>query len=86
MTAVTLSLIAALLTGCAASSARIEPIPGSITYNGQPATRLIRAPIGSQVPHDFRDAKGVHWQETYIIQPDRSLLLVDRRRISFPDD
>lgn len=55
----------------------IEPIPGSITYNGQPATRLQKAPIGSQLTHEFYSGTG-RYSETYIIQSDRSLKLVSR--------
>ena len=57
----------------------IRPIPGSITYGGQPRTRLTRAPVGSIVPHEFRNELGQRVKETYIIQPDRSLKLVSRR-------
>ncbi|WP_084683168.1 hypothetical protein [Neorhizobium vignae] len=76
----------AVLTGCSAATSTIAPIPGSITYGGQPSTRLTKSPIGSQVSHGFRDPSGVRWEETYLIQPDRTLRLVNRRRISIPDD
>ncbi len=62
----------------------IEPIPGSITYGGQPRTRLQKAPVGSSVPHDFRTSRGERVRETYIIQPDRSLKLVNRRVCRLP--
>ncbi|AVA25843.1 hypothetical protein [Rhizobium sp. NXC24] len=29
----------------------LQPIPGSITYGGQPRMKLTKSPIGSQVPH-----------------------------------
>ncbi|MFB9947643.1 hypothetical protein ACFFP0_02230 [Rhizobium puerariae] len=66
----------------------IRPIPGSITYGGQPRTRLTKAPVGSIVPHEFRNQLGQRVEETYIIQPDRSLKLVSRRvhRGPFWDD
>jgi hypothetical protein len=69
----------ALLAAVAGSSSAfaIEPIPGSITYNGQPATRLEKAPIGSAVPNEFFSG-GQRYKETYVIQPDRSLKLVNR--------
>jgi hypothetical protein len=84
---------AALLSACSASGQvgqrpGIEPIPGSITYGGQPATRLTKAPVGSVVPHQFRNELGQRVTETYIIQPDRSLRLVSRQvcRSPFCDD
>ncbi|MCM2474458.1 hypothetical protein HGO38_13335 [Rhizobium sp. CG5] len=79
-------LVAALtlsLAGCSAgtvnSARELEPIPGSITYNGQPRTKLTKAPVGSMVPHQFTDERGRRVDETYIIMPDRSLKLVRRR-------
>lgn len=60
------------------SAFAIEPIPGSLTYGGQPKTRLKQAPAGSLVMHDF-DFK---WSEIYVIQPDRSLKLVRRWRVN----
>lgn len=61
----------------------LEPIPGSITYGGQPRTKLTKAPVGSIVPHQFIDRFGRRVYETYVIQPDRSLLLVNRRYRDF---
>lgn len=55
-----------------------EPIPGSITYGGQPRTKLTKSPVGSWFHHRFSDQFGNLVQETYVIQPDRSLLLVNR--------
>lgn len=75
--------LAAVLGGCTATispdTPGLEPIPGSITYGGQPRTRLTRAPIGSPVSHQFRNEFGQRVEERYIIQPDRSLKLVWRR-------
>lgn len=88
-----LPLLAAALTlglsGCTATavssnyafSNNVEPIPGSITYRGQPRTRLTKSPIGSTFTHDFRINGGDRVIETYQIQPDRSLRIVDRRII-----
>ncbi|SMC73199.1 hypothetical protein [Rhizobium sp. RU36D] len=76
--------IAGCTTGYGTSVGALEPIPGSITYGGQPASRLTKAPIGSQVPHEFRDRQGRRVMETYVIQPDRSLLLVSRRTCDSP--
>ncbi|OCO98945.1 MULTISPECIES: hypothetical protein [unclassified Ensifer] len=77
-----------LLSGCTATpdphlsygySPNLEPIPGSITYGGQPRTKLKKAPVGSIVPHQFIDSYGRKVYETYIIEPDRSLRLTSRR-------
>ncbi len=78
-------LAAAVLAAlaCAPAAFAIEPIPGSITYNGQPKTRLQKAPIGSPVQHQFY-YNGYDYRETYIIQPDRSLKLVNRYIIQVP--
>jgi hypothetical protein len=57
----------------------LEPIPGSITYGGQPRTKLKKAPVGSPVVHRF-ESGGNEYEERYIIQPDRSLRLVSRSR------
>lgn len=71
------------MAGCAVSGGTYpEPIPGSITYNGQPRTKLTKAPAGSSFEHRFVDNIGRQVWETYIIQPDRSLLLV-RRRVAY---
>ncbi|MCZ4092944.1 hypothetical protein [Sinorhizobium psoraleae] len=75
-----------LLAACASTappsigySRNLEPIPGSITYGGQPRTKLTEAPVGSIVPHRFRDKFGRQVSETYVIEPDRSLQLISRR-------
>jgi hypothetical protein len=77
-----------LLTGCEATSMGyspyLEPIPGSITYGGQPRTRLTKAPVGSIVPHQFIDRVGRRVYESYVIEPDRSLRLVSRRYRDLP--
>lgn len=67
------------LAGCTA--AKLEPVPGSIIYNGQPRTKLMKAPVGSTFDHRFRDQFGDEYMETYRIAPDRSLDLISRRRI-----
>ncbi|WP_246729153.1 hypothetical protein [Rhizobium ruizarguesonis] len=56
----------------------LEPIPGSMTYS-QPRTKLTKSPVGSAFPHDFIDQYGQQVEETYIIQPDRSLIIAHRR-------
>lgn len=57
----------------------LDPIPGSITYNGQPAHRLQKAPIGSTFTNTFFSG-GSQYTETYMIRPDRSLEITDRIR------
>jgi hypothetical protein len=75
---ITMMLMATLLAACEQTSTTLKPIPGSITYGGQPRTKLTRAPVGSQVPHHFTDQWGDDVFETYVIQPDRTLKLTDR--------
>ncbi|TCR06673.1 hypothetical protein [Neorhizobium sp. BT27B] len=82
------------LTGCTATPGPgmqpfeigpgIQPIPGSITYGGQPRTRLTKSPIGSSLTHEFQNEFGYRVIERYILQPDRSLLLVSRRVVRIP--
>ncbi|MBX4951154.1 hypothetical protein HJA95_16595 [Rhizobium binae] len=73
-----------LLTGCSsADSPALDPIPGSITYGGQPRMKLTKSPVGSAVHHQFYNEFGQRVEETYILQPDRSLKLV--RRVVGPD-
>ncbi|MGO7589291.1 hypothetical protein [Rhizobium leguminosarum] len=77
----------ALLAGCSSTDTpALEPIPGSITYGGQPRTKLTKSPVGSAVYNQFYNETGQRVEETYILQPDRSLKLV-RREIGpdFPD-
>lgn len=66
-----------LLALASCTTTELEPIPGSITYGGQPSTRLTKAPVGSTVSHEFYDGSR-EVLETYVIQPDRSLKLVRR--------
>ncbi|OHV76687.1 hypothetical protein LCM4573_11785 [Rhizobium sp. LCM 4573] len=70
----------AALAGSSAAFA-LEPIPGSITYGGEPASRLEKAPVGSPVFHRFSN-NGTEYSEIYRIQPDRSLKLVSRSTLS----
>ncbi len=74
---------AGLLAGCSTDTPPLEPIPGSITYGGQPHTKLTKSPAGSALYNDFYDQSGQPVYETYILQPDRSLKLV--RREIVPD-
>lgn len=87
-------VMAGFLSGCATSGegptpnyqvgADLRPIPGSITYGGQPRTRLTKAPVGSLVQHEFRNDEGLLVHETYVIEPDRSLRIVQRRVFRSP--
>ncbi|MCO5733442.1 hypothetical protein [Rhizobium sp. SSA_523] len=61
-------------------AAALDPIQGSITFTGQPATKLQKSPIGSTLSHSFY-ADGTRYEETYIIRDDRSLELVHRQRM-----
>lgn len=70
--------VVVVLAGC--TTVDLQPIPGSITYNGQPRTKLTKSPVGSTFPHRFRDPYGNSYVETYRIEPDRSLSIIDRRR------
>ncbi|MBB3966021.1 hypothetical protein [Rhizobium metallidurans] len=73
-----------LLAGCTTSeTAEVQPIPGSITYGGQPRTKLTKSPPGSVVHNSFYDSTGTKVLETYILQPDRTLKLT--RRETIPD-
>ena len=52
-------ILTLVTTGCTTS--QLEPVPGSITYGGQPATRLTKAPIGSRyqpLPRSVRAGVG----------------------------
>jgi hypothetical protein len=69
------------LAGCTSTDPSVpglDPIPGSITYGGQPRTKLAKSPVGSTFPHDFIDRSGQSVEETYVILPDRSLKIINR--------
>ncbi|MBO3759381.1 hypothetical protein [Ciceribacter sp. L1K22] len=93
-TAIAIAALALVLSGCTVASgqmdtrAGLEPIPGSITYGGQPRTKLTRSPVGSIVRHTFRNELGQRVDEVYVIEPDRSLKIVSRKvcRGPFCDD
>jgi hypothetical protein len=75
---------ALLLAACSQTGAELQPIPGSITYGGQPRTKLTRSPVGARIPNHFQNAAGQDVFETYILQPDRSLKLVSRDVVTRP--
>jgi len=60
------------LAGCT-TAPDVEPIPGSITYGGQPRTKLTKSPIGSTLSNEFVMGDGRLAIETYRVQPDRRL-------------
>jgi hypothetical protein len=72
--------IAAFATPAQGQVIAVDPIPGSLTYPTQPKTKLKKAPVGSIVQHSFH-SNGVDYRETYRIQPDRSLKLLNRREV-----
>lgn len=68
-------------TSLATKARALEPIPGSITFQGQPKTKLLKSPVGSTFTHHFY-ADGAHYAETYKIREDRSLELLRRQQLS----
>ncbi len=74
-TILAVALLAAL-GGCTGTT--LEPIPGSLIYGGQPRTLLTKSPPGTIFPHNFVDEQGRGIEETYLIQPDRTLKLTRR--------
>jgi hypothetical protein len=75
----TCALAIAIVSVAAAPAFALDPIPGSLTYPGHPRQHLQKAPVGSSFTYDF-SYDGSGYTERYIIQPDRSLKLVDRIR------
>ncbi len=83
-TLLSILMAAAVLAGCTTGETEeVKPIPGSITYNGQPRTKLTKSPPGSVIHNSFYDQTGSKVLETYILQPDRTLKLT--RREIIPD-
>lgn len=78
-----LMLCSSFLAACT-STQTLQPIPGSITYGGQPSMKLTQSPIGARVRHHFVNQWGEDVYETYIVQPDRSLKLVSRQVMTRP--
>lgn len=74
-------LVVGVLAGCVAAGSTLEPIPGSIIYNGQPRTKLTKSPIGSTFEHRFHSPSGGEYVERYRIRPDRSLEIIYRQRV-----
>ncbi|MDZ5699786.1 hypothetical protein [Chelativorans sp. M5D2P16] len=73
------TIISALAFAAVATSAfAIEPVPGSITYDGQPHVKLERVPVGSTFRHQFHD-NGRVYEEIYMVDADRNLELISRK-------
>jgi hypothetical protein len=81
---IALLLCAPLLAACTMTEQSLQPIPGSITYRGQPEMKLTQSPPGTRLPHHFTNQWGEDVYETYIIQPDHSLKLVSRQVMTRP--
>jgi hypothetical protein len=71
------ALVLSAMTGIGSAYA-FDPIPGSITYNGQPATHLEKAPVGSTFTNRFVSTDSKQYEESYMVLPDRSLKLIGR--------
>jgi len=81
--------IAVVLSSCTATphlgGPRLEPVPGRITYGGQPRTKLTKAPAGSTSNIASRPVRPTVI-EVYRIERNRSLTIVRRYvRDIFPD-
>lgn len=73
-----IAVIAAMATLAAAPAAfALQPIPGSITYNGHQA-KLEKAPVGSNFFHTFYGPNGEEVREVYQVKSDRTVELVSR--------
>ena len=71
--AIVFAALAVGAAGCTTSSAAIQPLPGSLTYNG----RVIHSPYrpGTVVKHTFLGIFGYRVSERYVVQPDGTLKL-----------
>lgn len=86
-------IVVALLSACSANGSGrpvidngIAPIPGSVTYGGQPHTKLSKAPVGSGFSHEFYNQNGNRVVERYVIQPDRSLKITSQEIVNLPEN
>ncbi|CAH0341219.1 hypothetical protein [Rhizobium sp. CECT 9324] len=75
-TTILATLLLASLSGTAAR-ADVQPIEGSITYNGK-TVHLEKAPVGSTFFHTFIGPNGRYVREVYKVNADRSATLVSR--------
>ncbi len=75
----TVILIASVVFALPADAVTIDPIPGSLIYPTQPKTKLKKAPVGSLLQHEFH-SNGSDYRETYRVEPNRDLKLLERRQ------
>lgn len=68
-----------ILSAIAAPVHAFEPIPGSLSYPTAQRSKLTKSPIGSLLTHSFKDDFGRTIEETYRVQPDRTLKLISRK-------
>jgi hypothetical protein len=73
------ALVGTAIASLAHPAGALEPIPGSITYGGQPRTKLVKAPVGSTVTHQFYNDAGQEVHEVYRLDENRNLQLIGRR-------
>nr|WP_250810742.1 hypothetical protein [Neorhizobium tomejilense] len=73
------ALFGTAVASLAVPARALEPVPGSITYGGQPRTKLLKAPIGSTVTHQFYNDAGQEVHEVYRLDENRNLKLTGRR-------
>ncbi len=64
-------------TFIAAPAFAIEPIKGSITYDGPSQSTLSKTPVGSVLQHQF-NANGNEYREIYVVGNDGRPVLVNR--------
>ncbi|WP_265518892.1 hypothetical protein [Nitratireductor luteus] len=74
----TLISAAALAAVLVTPALAIEPIPGSITYDGPSQSRLEKTPVGSVYLHEFNSG-GNRYQEMYVVGDDGRLELRNRQ-------
>ncbi|ANK72168.1 MULTISPECIES: hypothetical protein [Ensifer] len=74
-----LALIGLLaLAGCNSAQQDLEPLPQSLTYGENAASRKTQAAPGAMIQNRFM-YEGQMVYETYEVQPDRTYKLVRRR-------
>ena len=66
------------LAGCNSTQQNLEPLPQSLTYGENAASRKTQASPGAMVQNRFM-YEGQMVYETYEVQPDRTYKLVRRR-------
>jgi hypothetical protein len=74
---IALSMVAAVAG--ASSAFALEPIKGSLNYDGASEVHLTKAPAGSVFTHQFYDEQGNQVNELYKVQQGGSVDLVNRQ-------